>query len=64
MRFEIPAIINWATKVPPVWGDTGSTGSFLYYSQDLDLYMAGTTNQVDDKIAPIILMIKAMKAFQ
>ncbi len=64
MRFAVPASINWATKVPPVWGASGSTGSFLYYSEDLDLYMAGTTNQVDDKIGPIMLMIKALKAFQ
>jgi D-alanyl-D-alanine carboxypeptidase len=32
MYFEIPAFINWAIKVPPVWGHTGSVGSFLYYS--------------------------------
>jgi CubicO group peptidase (beta-lactamase class C family) len=64
MKFEIPSFINRIAKVPPVWGATGSTGSFLYYAEDLDLYMAGTTNQVDDKITPIVLMIKVMKAFQ
>jgi D-alanyl-D-alanine carboxypeptidase len=64
MYFEIPALINRATKVPPVWGHTGSVGSFLYYSASQDLYMAGTINQTDDKIAPIMLMIKVMKAIQ
>jgi D-alanyl-D-alanine carboxypeptidase len=64
MKFEVPSFINWAAKVPPVWGHTGSTGAFLYYAQDLDLYIAGTTNQTDDKITPIMLMIKVIKAFQ
>jgi D-alanyl-D-alanine carboxypeptidase len=64
MKFEIPSFINRVAKVPPVWGATGSTGSFLYYAQDLDLYMTGTINQVDDKITPIMLMVKVMKAFQ
>jgi D-alanyl-D-alanine carboxypeptidase len=62
MYFEIPSFINWVTKVPPVWGHTGSTGAFLYYAEDLDLYMAGTIDQTEDKVAPIMLMIKVMQA--
>lgn len=62
MYFEIPSFINWVTKVPPVWGHTGSTGVFLYYAEDLDLYMAGTIDQTEDKVAPIMLMIKVMQA--
>jgi D-alanyl-D-alanine carboxypeptidase len=62
MYFEIPSFINWGTKVPPVWGHTGSTGVFLYYAEDLDLYMAGTIDQTEDKVAPIMLMIKVMQA--
>ena len=64
MYLEIPAEINWATNVPPIWGHTGSVGAFLYYSPSLDLYMAGTINQTSDNITPIMLMIKVMKAFQ
>lgn len=55
---------NTSAHVPAVWGASGSTGSFLYYAQDLDLYMAGTTNQVNDKMTPIAMMIRVMKAFQ
>jgi CubicO group peptidase (beta-lactamase class C family) len=51
-------------KVPAAWGAAGSTGSFLYYVPDLDLCTAGTTNQVNDKIAPMMTMIRVMKAFQ
>jgi D-alanyl-D-alanine carboxypeptidase len=64
MEFVPPSFGNMLAKVPAVWGATGSTGSFLYYAQDLNLYMAGTTNQVNDKITPIMMMIRVMKAFQ
>jgi D-alanyl-D-alanine carboxypeptidase len=62
MKFEASAFIKGATKMPPVWGHTGSTGVFLYYAEGLDLYMAGTIDQTDDRVAPIMLMIKVMQA--
>ena len=62
MRFKMPPLASKALGIPPLWGHSGSTGSFLYYSQDLDLYMAGTLDQVDSRIAPFKLMRKAMKA--
>jgi D-alanyl-D-alanine carboxypeptidase len=64
MEFVPPSFGNTSAKVPAVWGASGSTGSFLYYAHDLDLYMAGTTDQVNDKITPIMMMIRVMKAFQ
>jgi len=57
-------IINWFAKVPPIWGHTGSIGSFLYYAPDLDLYMAGTIDQENNKMTPIVLMIEIMKVVQ
>jgi D-alanyl-D-alanine carboxypeptidase len=64
MRFEVPAANNQSPKVAPIWGASGSTGSFLYYAPDLDVYIAGTTDQVDDKMTPLILIIKAMTVLQ
>jgi len=64
MKFVPSSSANTTAKVPVVWGATGSTGSFLYYAQDLDLYMAGTTDQVNDKMTPIVMMIRVIKAFQ
>jgi CubicO group peptidase (beta-lactamase class C family) len=64
MRFVLPSFINSILNVPPVWGHSGSTGSFLYYAPDLDLYMAGTTNDVADQRAPLMLMIRVMMAVQ
>ena len=62
MRFKLPPIMTKLTKVSPLWGHSGSTGSFLYYSQDRDLYLAGTINQVDSKVKPFILMMKVIRA--
>jgi D-alanyl-D-alanine carboxypeptidase len=64
MYFKLPWLITEVMKVPPLWGHSGSTGSFLYYSEDLNLYMAGSINQVDSKIKPFRLMGKVMKAIQ
>jgi len=64
MYFKLPPIMTKVTKVSPLWGHSGSTGSFLYYSEDLNFYMAGTINQVDSKIKPFRLMGKVMKAIQ
>lgn len=64
MYFKLPWFINMVMRIPPLWGHSGSTGSFLYYSEDLNLYMAGSINQVDSKIKPFRLMGKVMKAIQ
>ena len=64
MYFQIPSFINVVMKAPPLWGHSGSTNSFLYYSEDLNLYMAGSVNQTESKMEPFELMIKVMKAIQ
>jgi CubicO group peptidase (beta-lactamase class C family) len=51
-----------SVATPKTWGHTGSVGSFLYYSEDLDLYMAGSIDQTQDNLSPIILMSRAMRA--
>jgi D-alanyl-D-alanine carboxypeptidase len=62
MEVTLPSAISWAVTVLPVWGHTGSVGSFLYYSPSQDLYIAGTINQTDDPLTALLLMIKAMQA--
>jgi D-alanyl-D-alanine carboxypeptidase len=64
MYFKLPPLMTKITKVSPLWGHSGSTGSFLYYSEALDLYLAGTINQVDSKIKPFMLMMRVIRAFQ
>jgi D-alanyl-D-alanine carboxypeptidase len=62
MRFKLPGFIAVAVGIPPIWGHSGSTGSFLYYSEELDLYMAGSVNQTASKLKPFSLMRRVMRA--
>ena len=64
MYFALPRFVSKMMKAPPLWGHSGSTGSFLYYSEDLNLYMAGSINQVESKTKPFKLMLRVMKAIQ
>lgn len=64
MYFKPPRFINMVMKVHPLWGHSGSTGSFLYYSEDLNLYMAGSINQTESKSKPFRLMLSVMKAVE
>jgi CubicO group peptidase (beta-lactamase class C family) len=64
MYFKLPWLASKVTGILPLWGHSGSTGSFLYYSEDLNLYIAGSINQVDSKTKPFRLMLRVMKAIQ
>ena len=64
MHFVLPRPMSLVTKMPPLWGHSGSTGSFLYYCPDLDLYMAGTIDQADAQTKPFFLMYKVVREIQ
>ena len=62
MLFSFPRPMRTLMRMPPLWGHSGSTGSFLFYCEDADLYLAGTLDQVDAQVAPFFFMYKAMAA--
>lgn len=64
MLFSFPQPMRLLMKMPPLWGHSGSTGSFLYYCKDSDLYLAGTIDQTDSQIKPFFLMYKAIRDIQ
>jgi CubicO group peptidase (beta-lactamase class C family) len=59
-HFQMTGPLGALKNVVPTWGATGSTGSFLYYSQDLDLYIAGTVDSASSDMTPFFLMVGAM----
>jgi len=63
MYFKLLPLMRKVTKLTPLWGHSGSTGSFLYYSEDLDLYMAGSIDKVGSDSKPFMLMRGVMKLF-
>ena len=46
MRFKIPRLLTPFKSIPPVIGHTGVSGSWLFYSPDAELLLAGTVNQM------------------
>jgi D-alanyl-D-alanine carboxypeptidase len=61
MEFNLPSMVGKVLDTLPVWGHSGSIGSFLYYSPGKDIYVAGTINQTNSNKSAIILMIRAMQ---
>jgi D-alanyl-D-alanine carboxypeptidase len=61
MYFQLPPLMTKLSGLTPLWGHSGSTGSFLYYSEDLDLYMAGSIDNVGSNIKPFMLMRDVVK---
>lgn len=41
-------------------GHSGSTGSFLFYCPELDVYMTGTLNQTEEVKSSVVLMVKVL----
>lgn len=66
MYIKLPWYLNMMMKMPSIYGHSGTTGSFLYYSEEMDLYLAGSINLTETGLMPksIILMQKVMKAIQ
>ena len=64
MYFKLPRIMNPFSPVPAIWGHSGSTGSFLFYCEALDLYMVGTINQAKNPGKPFQMMTKIMSMFK
>jgi len=48
MKFELPRLLTLFTKFPPVYGHSGISGAFAYYSPKLDIYFTGTVNQISN----------------
>jgi len=64
MYFNLPPSMGQVTGLAPLWGHSGSTGSFLYYSEDLDIYIAGSLNNADSDTKPFFTIISdVMKLF-
>lgn len=64
MRFKLPRLLSPFGFSPELVGHSGSSGSFLYYCPGIDLYMAGTINQMTLPRAPFPLMIKVTQIIE
>ncbi len=60
MRFHIPRLFSLLRRIPPVIGHSGATGSWLFYCPELDVYLAGTVNQVAAAAVPFRFVPKLL----
>jgi D-alanyl-D-alanine carboxypeptidase len=62
-NLQLTGAMGVLNGVTPTWGASGSTNSFLYYSKDRDLYLAGSVNSTSSFATPYILMGAALTLF-
>lgn len=60
MRFHIPRFFSPLRPTPPVIGHSGATGSWLFYCRELDVYLAGTVDQIGAAAAPFRFVPKLL----
>ena len=62
MRFRLPSILNGMRKMPALLGHTGSSGSWLFFAPERDLYLAGTVNEVTSGAVPYRVVPRLLRA--
>lgn len=62
MRFQIPRLLTPFQPVPKVLGHTGSTGTWLFYAPEMDIYFAGAANQISAGAVPFRVAPKILRA--
>jgi D-alanyl-D-alanine carboxypeptidase len=60
-RFRLPRPFTPFAPMPAVIGHTGSTGTWLFYCPDLDVFMAGAVNQATAGAVPYRLVPKVLR---
>ncbi len=68
MRFRLPRLFSPLRPMPEVVGHTGSTGCWLFFCPKLDLYLAGSVDEVTSgavpyRVVPDILRLCAARAW-
>lgn len=63
MRFKLPRFLPPFRSIPAVIGHTGVSGSWLFYSPELDLLLAGTLNQIAAAALPYRFLPKVLQVF-
>lgn len=62
MRFALPRIFTLGRRVPPMVGHSGASGAVLFYVPELDLYVAGTVNQIKKRSLSYNVMTRLVMA--
>ena len=60
MRFALPRVLTPMRRIPAVIGHSGSTGTWLFYCRELDLYLAGCVDQAGAASLPFRLVPRVL----
>ncbi|MFO7584750.1 MAG: serine hydrolase domain-containing protein [Anaerolineales bacterium] len=61
MRFQLPRVFTALKRLPAVIGHTGSTGCWLFWCPELDLYFSGSVDEASAGAIPYRLMPEILK---
>ncbi len=62
MRYQLPRWLTPFRKMPQVVGHTGSTGTWLFYGPESDMYLAGAVNQITAGAVPFRVVPRVLRA--
>ena len=61
MRFQLPRIFTSLQKLPLVIGHTGSTGCWLFWAPELDMFLAGSVDEASAGAVPYRFVPEILK---
>ncbi|HEX7003354.1 MAG TPA: serine hydrolase domain-containing protein [Trueperaceae bacterium] len=63
-RFALPRLLTGGKPIPPLFGHSGSTGTWLFHCPELDLLIAGAVDQVTAGALPYRFLPKVVRIFR
>lgn len=64
MKFQLPAIFTMFRKMPVFIGHSGLSGAFAYYVPEINLFLAGTVNQINNPGTSYKMLIKIVNSIK
>lgn len=64
MRYQVPRLLSPAYSMPALVGHSGSTGTWLFYCQKLDLFLSGAVNQGTAGPIPFRLLPQVLRVLE
>lgn len=64
MRFQLPRVFNGFKRSPAVIGHTGSTGCWLFWCPEMDLYFSGSVDEAGAGAVPYRLVPQLLSILQ
>jgi D-alanyl-D-alanine carboxypeptidase len=63
-RFQLPRVFTSLKRLPAVIGHTGSTGCWLFWCPEMDLYFAGSVDEAGAGAVPYRIMPQMLRILQ